>query len=366
MSNLLGAEVPAPSTPRPGTPNRTNRRGGESTRKETSNFDSARMIVFQGLSNSSGARLLLFLASMALCSVSLLYFEYWGNLQLKAFGDALQTAVREQPEVRVPELYASVFSLISYKLATVLLRSASSFLSKKSAFFWRLQLTEHFLRNWDCVYSTEGAAQRTQDDTMRYCRLFEKLLIFAVHDLFKLAIYLPLLLDLSSHITKTWLIPSTRHVLLLLVVANSAIGTSVLIFPSKILSRHIYRIDREEALFRKNLVLLELEEKNPSELNLDQVYKDLDSAHRGFYRRSLLVKAFQLVYFRMSVISYWLFAHPSMQPPYTLGLLKQTMHAFDEVSSVFNFALSHFSSLVEIIAVYSRLSSMIKQTVKTN
>ncbi|KAJ1610294.1 hypothetical protein OIY81_2080 [Cryptosporidium canis] len=323
------------------------------------------MIVFDGLSRGSKARLGLFLASIVFCSLLLLYLEYLGNSQLRVFGDTLQEAIRDKSAVSASELYRSFLALIVYKLATAFLKSVSSFLSRKSVFFWRLQLTELFLKNWEKVHSIEGASQRIQEDTMRYCRLFEKLLIFVVQDLLKLVIYLPLLLDLSKHITKTWLIPHTSHILLILAVANSIIGTSVILLPSKYLSRLVFKIDKEEASFRKNLVLLELEERSPSDLDINQVYRGVDDTHRSYYTRFLLVEIFQLLYFRMSMISYWLFAHPSMKPPYTLGLLKQTMHTFDEVSSVFNFAVSHFHSLVEIIAVHSRLNLMIKQTIKT-
>ncbi|KAH8582733.1 uncharacterized protein ELE39_001389 [Cryptosporidium sp. chipmunk genotype I] len=322
------------------------------------------MIIFTGLSKRSRVKFLLFLFSIFSCSVSLLYFEYSGNSQLKTFGDALQAAVKDNSNVRALELYTSFFNLVLYNLAIVFLKSISSFLSKKSIFFWRLQLTEYFLKNWKNIYSIEGASQRIQEDTMRYCRLFEKLLVFVIQDLFKLIIYLPLLLDLSKHITKTWLIPNTRHILLVLVVVNSIIGTSIIIFPSKYLSRLVYNIDKEEASFRKNLVLFELEEENFSEFDFDGNYNGVDNTHKSYYRRFYFIKILQLIYFRMSMITYWLFAHPSMAPPYTLGLLKQTMHAFDEVSSVFNFAVSHFKSLVEFIAVYLRLNLMVKQTIK--
>ncbi|OII74010.1 uncharacterized protein cubi_02812 [Cryptosporidium ubiquitum] len=322
------------------------------------------MIIFHSLSRSSRTKFLFFLISIFACSVSLLYFEYSGNSQLKIFGDTLQLAVKSTSNVHASELYMSFFALVSYKLIIVFLKSISSYLSKKSIFFWRLQITEHFLKNWEKIYLIEGASQRIQEDTMRYCRLFEKLLIFVIQDFFKLIIYLPLLLELGKHITKTWLIPNTKHILLILIIVNSIIGTSIIIFPSRYLSRLVYKIDKEEALFRKNLVLYELEEKDFSKFDFIGNYRDVDNTHKRYYKRFYVIKVIQLIYFRLSMITYWLFAHPSMKPPYTLGLLKQTMHAFDEVSSVFNFAVTHFKSLVEFIAVYSRLNLMVKQTIK--
>lgn len=322
------------------------------------------MILFHGLSKSSRVKFLLFLVSILACSIFLLYFEYSGNSQLKIFGDALQAAVKEKSNICAPELYMPFFSLISCRLIIVFLKSISSYLSKKSIFFWRMQTTEYFLNNWDKIYSIEGASQRIQEDTMRYCKLFERLLIFITQDLFKLIFYLPLLLKLSKHITKTWLIPNTRYILLFLVMTNTIIGTSIIIFPSKYLSRLVYKIDKEEASFRKNLVLFELEERDFSKLDFIENYKDVDDTHHRYYKRFYIIKIIQLVYFRLSMMTYWLFAHPSMEPPYTLGLLKQTMHAFDEVSSALNFAVSQFKSLVEFIAVYLRLNLMFKQTIK--
>ncbi|CUV07118.1 unnamed protein product [Cryptosporidium hominis] len=322
------------------------------------------MILFSGLSRRSLIKLFLFLAAISACSVLLLYLEFSGNSQLKTFGDVLQAAVKDRSSVSASDLYTSFFALVSYKLAVVFLKSVSSFLSKKSIFFWRLQLTEYFLENWENIYLIEGVSQRIQEDTMRYCRLFEKFSIFVVQDLFKLFIYLPLLLDLSKHITRTWFIPNTRHLLLVLIIINSIIGTSIIIFPSKYLSRLVYNIDKEEAAFRKNLVLFELEERDFSNFDFDGNYNSVDNTHRSYYRRYYFIKILQLLHFRLSMITYWLFAHPSMVPPYTLGLLKQTMHAFDEVSSVFNFVVSHFKSLIEYIAVFLRLNLMVKQTKK--
>ncbi|KAF7458556.1 peptide antibiotic transporter SbmA [Cryptosporidium felis] len=310
------------------------------------------MVLLVGLKGPSRTRFVFFLSSIGAIAVAVNYFEYSGSMQFKVFGDTLQYAVKDDSGVGIPELYRAFLGLVAYRLLVILLKSTSRYISKKSIFFWRIQLTGHFLRNWDKIYLVEGASQRIQEDTMRFCKVFEKLFIFLIQDMLKLIVYLPLLLSLSKYITKTWLIPNTGNLLLALIVANSIIGACLIIFPSKYLTKRVYNIDSEEASFRKDLVLSELEEHA---FDFPERYRGVDAAHRSYYNRFFAIKVVQLIYCRLSMITYWLFAHPSMAPPYSLGLLKQTMHAFDEVSTVFNFAVLHFKSLVEAIAVYQRL-----------
>ena len=65
------------------------------------------------------------------------------------------------------------------------------------------------MSHWDKLRHIEGAAQRVQEDTMRFARIVEGLGIAFVRSLMTLVAFLPILWGLSEHVTE---LPWIGHV----------------------------------------------------------------------------------------------------------------------------------------------------------
>ncbi|KAH7650266.1 hypothetical protein FG379_003338 [Cryptosporidium bovis] len=318
------------------------------------------MLFILRIDNRSCTYIILLLLFILVISVFLIWLEYSGNSQTKVFGDAFQNAVKANSKVGIEDLFSPLFDLILLRVTSVFVKSVLNYISRKCIIYWRIELTERFLYSWDLIHSIEGVSQRVQEDIMRYCAILERLLIFLAQDFFILIVYFPLLSRLSLNITETWVFPNvTVNTLLSIIIINSIIGTLFVFIPSNLLTKDIIEIDKSEALFRKELVLCEVNE-NYDMSHFPDIYDNVDSKHRRYYNKYFALKLVQSIYSQLARISFWIFAHPSMVTPYSIGILKQTMDAFDQVSISFNFLISNFGEIVELFALHKRLSSIAK------
>ena len=97
------------------------------------------------------------------------------------------------------------------------------FFSKHYIFRWRQAMNEHYMAAWPRLRHIEGAAQRVQEDTMRFARTMEDLGLSFMRSLMTLAAFLPVLWALSDKITELPLIGAVPHALVWVALAWSAL-----------------------------------------------------------------------------------------------------------------------------------------------
>ena len=76
------------------------------------------------------------------------------------------------------------------------------FFTSHYIFRWRTAMNAYYMAFWPDIRSTEGAAQRVQEDTMRFASTLEDLGTSFFSSLITLVVFLPILWNLSPHITQ--------------------------------------------------------------------------------------------------------------------------------------------------------------------
>ena len=100
----------------------------------------------------------------------------------------------------------------------------------------------------------EGASQRVQEDTLKFARIMEGLGAGALRSLMTLVVFLPILWGLSKQIT---MLPfgEVNHALVWVAIVSALGGTLLLAAVGFKLPGIEYDIQKEEAAYRKELVL---------------------------------------------------------------------------------------------------------------
>ncbi|WP_406943593.1 SbmA/BacA-like family transporter, partial [Citrobacter freundii] len=81
---------------------------------------------------------------------------------------------------------------------------------------WRTAMNEHYMANWQHLRHIEGAAQRVQEDTMRFASTLESMGVSFINAIMTLIAFLPILVKLSAHVPE---LPVVGHVPYGLVIA---------------------------------------------------------------------------------------------------------------------------------------------------
>lgn len=61
-------------------------------------------------------------------------------------------------------------------------------------------MNEHYMAHWQHLRHIEGAAQRVQEDTMRFASTLEDMGVSFINAIMTLIAFLPVLVTLSSHV----------------------------------------------------------------------------------------------------------------------------------------------------------------------
>ena len=85
------------------------------------------------------------------------------------------------------------------------------FFSKHYILRWRQAMNEYCMAAWPRLRHIEGAAQRVQEDTMRFARTMEDLGLSFMRSLMTLAAFLPVLWALSDKVTATTLVEAKKQ-----------------------------------------------------------------------------------------------------------------------------------------------------------
>ena len=136
---------------------------------------------------------------------------------------------------------------------------ACKYIRSAWAFLWRTALMRAYLEAWDTQREPiEGASQRLHEDTQRFASGLEGCLITVLDAGFTLAVFTPILLDLSKEITPPLVMGVFRDSWLFgMAFTCSMVGLiGAAILGQKLVSLEVAN-QKVEALLRKDLVLLE-------------------------------------------------------------------------------------------------------------
>lgn len=112
---------------------------------------------------------------------ALIIFTSWFNVQVGVainawygpFGDLIQKALTKAGSVPITVFYSQVIAFLGIALVAVVIGVMNSFFISHWVFRWRTAMNNYYMANWQRLRQVEGAAQRVQEDTMRFASTLE-------------------------------------------------------------------------------------------------------------------------------------------------------------------------------------------------
>ena len=215
-------------------------------------------------------------------------------------------------------------------------------------------MNDFYVTRWKQVRHIEGASQRIQEDTMRFAAIMEGLGVAFVDSIMTLIAFLPVLAALSIHVESLPILGSIPYPL----VTLSIFGTLVLLLAGIRLPGLEFKNQRVEAAFRKELVLGEDNQENAQPIALRDLFSNVRRNYFRIYLHYTYFNLFRYMYIQADNVIAYIFLIPTIvSGRITLGIMNQILRAFGQVASSFQFLVSSWTTIIELISIYKRLKA---------
>ncbi len=125
----------------------------------------------------------------------------WVNNWYNSFYDLIQLAVSAPNKITVDQYYSSLASALYVVGVYIIAQAFIGFATSHYVFRWRKAMNFYYMTYWPQIRTYEGAAQRVQEDTMRFASIVEDLGTSFVSSFISLLVFAPLLWTLAAHVT---------------------------------------------------------------------------------------------------------------------------------------------------------------------
>ena len=272
------------------------------------------------------------------------------------FYDMVQRALTTPGSVSVGQLYLGIWQFLSLALVGITLAVLNLFFVRHYVFRWRTAMNDYFTSYWPRLRHIEGASQRVQDDTMRFSSTMQGLGVSFIDSVMTLIAFLPLLAALSVHITDLPVVGAIPYPLVIAAIAWSLFGTVVLALVGIKLPGLEFRNQRVEAAFRKELVYGEDDPNRAQPPTLRELFANVRKNYFTLYFHYVYFDVARYLYIQTDAVFATLILIPTLVVgKITLGIFQQIVSAFTQVSSSFQYLVSSWPTIVELISIYKRL-----------
>ena len=176
------------------------------------------------------------------------------NAWYAPFYDLIQTALSSPHKVTIEQFYREVGVFLGIALIAVVISVLNNFFVSHYVFRWRTAMNEYYMANWQQLRHIEGAAQRVQEDTMRFASTLENMGVSFINAIMTLIAFLPVLVTLSAHVPELPIIGHIPYGLVIAAIVWSLMGTGLLAVVGIKLPGLEFKNQRVEAAYRKELV----------------------------------------------------------------------------------------------------------------
>ena len=272
------------------------------------------------------------------------------------FYDMIQKALAKPNAITIEEYWESLFSFISLAGLYVAVYVVISFFTAHYLFRWRAAMVEWYHSVYDKASKIEGAAQRVQEDTIKFSRIMESLGTSLIESMMVLFQFIPILLGLSVGIP-IYFFGDWQYGLITGALLWTLGGTIFLIALGWIL-RLVgveYDLQKKEAAYRKLLVIAE-DDGSVRPKRIEELFNDVKSIHFLSYIRYLYFNVGRMAYLQANVLSAYVFLAPAIVAGVvTLGVMQQIIRAFGRVEGSMQYLLKAWPTIIELASVYKRL-----------
>ena len=272
------------------------------------------------------------------------------------FYDMIQKALAKPNAITIEEYWESLFSFISLAGLYVAVYVVISFFTAHYLFRWRAAMVEWYHSVYEKASKIEGAAQRVQEDTIKFSRIMESLGTSLIESMMVLFQFIPILLGLSVGIP-IYFFGDWQYGLITGALLWTLGGTIFLIALGWIL-RLVgveYDLQKKEAAYRKLLVIAE-DDGSVRPKKIEELFNDVRSIHFLSYIRYLYFNVGRMAYLQANVLSAYVFLAPAIVAGVvTLGVMQQIIRAFGRVEGSMQYLLKAWPTIIELASVYKRL-----------
>jgi peptide/bleomycin uptake transporter len=179
-----------------------------------------------------------------------------------------------------------------------------------------------------------------------------------VDSIMTLIAFLPVLAALSVHVETLPILGAIPYPLVTLSIVWSIFGTLILLFAGIKLPGLEFRNQRVEAAFRKELVLGEDNEDSAQPIALRDLFSNVRRNYFRIYLHYTYFNLFRYMYIQADNVIAYVFLIPTIvSGRITLGIMNQILRAFGQVASSFQFLVSSWTTIIELISIYKRLKA---------
>ena len=272
------------------------------------------------------------------------------------FYDMIQKALGAPNAITITEYWSSLGTFIYLAAIYVLIAVVVSYFTAHYLFRWRAAMVEWYHSVYDKARTIEGAAQRVQEDTIKFSRIMEGLGTSLIESVMVLIQFVPILLGLSVGIP-IFFFGDWQYGLVTGALIWSIGGTIFLIGLGWLL-RLVgveYDLQKKEAAYRKILVIAE-DDVTIRPKRIDELFQDVRSIHFKSYIRYLYFNIGRISYLQANVLSAYVFLAPAIVAGVvTLGVMQQIIRAFGRVEGSMQYILKAWPTIIELASVYKRL-----------
>lgn len=276
----------------------------------------------------------------------------------RPFFDGVQAALSPNSKVTTDELYTLMLQFAEIAFVAIFIYVITRFFVSHYIFRWRTAMNEFYVSQWPQVRKIEGASQRVQEDTMRFATIMEGLGVSMVEAIMTLVAFLPVLWSLSSYVSELPVFGAVPAPLFTAAIAWSIFGTILLAAVGIKLPGLEFRNQRVEAAYRKELVYGEDNAERAQPETLKSLFLDVRNNYFRLYFHYMYFNVARSMYLQADNIFAYLILVPTIAAgKITFGILQQILTAFSQVSNSFQYLVNSWTTIVELLSVYKRLTA---------
>lgn len=274
----------------------------------------------------------------------------------RPFFDAVQDALDGKGTVTTGDLFRLIIIFAEIALVWMVIYVATRFFTSHYVFRWRSAMNDHYLSRWPDVRRIEGAAQRVQEDTMRFASIVEDLGISMLDSIMTLFAFLPVLAALSVYVSELPVVGVIAEPLLVAAVTWSLFGTLLLAVAGIRLPGLNFLNQRVEAAYRKELVYGEDDETRADPMTVRELFGNVRRNYFRLYFHYAYFNIFRGLYIQAdNIFAYVILIPTIVAGKITFGILQQILTAFGQVSSSFQYLVNSWTTIIELLSIHKRL-----------
>jgi peptide/bleomycin uptake transporter len=278
------------------------------------------------------------------------------NVWYGEFYDVLGDILAGKAKLSEVEFYLYLLNFLQLAGISMFVSVFLAFFSSHWSFRWRTSMIEFYHSHYNLARNMEGASQRVQEDCLKFARMLESLGVGLAESIFYLIFFLPILYDLSKSVKYLPFFGEVEHSMVWVAVVFSLFGTVLLAVTGIRLPGLEYKIQVEEARYRKELVLGEDDIRYATPDVLNEKYDGVRKIHYRNYLAYLWFNVVKYGYLQGMVLIPYIALGPSIMGGFlTLGSINQIVNAFKQVETSLQYILRSWGLIVEFVSVYKRL-----------